>query len=121
MAQRSEPRTSQGRLYARADCIRSRALVNIATMYSGSSDSPPTISVLETITSFRKWVMENPVAAALLVGCIATLVYYFGFYQVFTNGSKTTARWAMEGWNSENDLEHGWLILPAALVVVWLH
>jgi exosortase len=30
-------------------------------------------------------------------------------------------RWTHEAWNPENDLEHGWLILPGAIVVAWLH
>src|SRR5688500_7270852 len=89
-----------------------------------SPDSPVSndaISLPEAAMRFAKWVTTNPMAAALLAGCVATLVYFFCFFKVFTNGALTAADWATDAWNSENDLEHGWLILPAALVVIWLH
>jgi exosortase len=77
--------------------------------------------VLEGFQAVRAWCARSPAQAALLAGCFAVLVYFFGFYKVFTNGALTTARWAYEAWNAENDLQHGPLILPGALVVAWMH
>jgi exosortase len=48
-------------------------------------------------------------------------VYYFGFYGYAMGGSMPTAQWAAESWNEGNDLEHGFLIFPAAIVVAWMH
>src|SRR5687767_7255505 len=98
-----------------------RSLIKSATMSPETPVSNDAISVPEAATRFAKWATANPVAAALLTSCVATVVYFFCFYKVFTNGALTAAQWATDAWNSENDLEHGWLILPAALVVVWLH
>jgi exosortase len=61
------------------------------------------------------------VQAVLFAGVIAVLVYFFGFYKVFLNGNESPAIWTARSWNSENDLEHGFLILPAAFFIVWYH
>ena len=52
---------------------------------------------------------------------LGVIVYYFGLFHVFHNGLESTARWAWTTWNAENDLEHGPLIVPAALFIVWYH
>jgi exosortase len=61
------------------------------------------------------------VHALLIAGVLSVLVYFFGFYNVFMNGRESTALWTMRSWNAENDLEHGFLIFPAAVVILWLH
>jgi len=55
---------------------------------------------------------------ALLTG---SLLYFFWFYRVFNLGSWSTMQWASRAWNSENDLEYGWAILPVALGIAWYH
>lgn len=56
-----------------------------------------------------------------MAGSLGALVYFFGFFKVFTNGALTTARWAAEAWNAENNQEHGFLILPISLFLAWFH
>ncbi len=68
-----------------------------------------------------EWCRREPLAALLTAVLFAGLIYFFGFYRVFQNGAESTAVWAWKAWNAENDLEHGWLILPAALFIVWWH
>lgn len=70
---------------------------------------------------FVSWVRREPVQALLAGLVLAALTYFFGFYHVFFNGNQSTADWAWRSWNIENDLEYGALILPASLVIVWLH
>ena len=84
-----------------------------------SPPPPPTFG--EEMTRLGRWCRANPAPAALLLGVLGTLVYFFAFHKIFTNGALTTWRWAYEAWNEGNDLEHGPLILPAAIVVAWLH
>lgn len=83
-----------------------------------SPSSPP---FGEEMARFGRWCREHPAEAALLAALLGTLTYFFAFHGIFNNGLKTTLRWAYEGWNEENDLQHGSLILPAALVVAWMH
>ncbi len=60
-------------------------------------------------------------AAALLVASLGTLVWFFCGYKPFLpHDPHSTWRWAREAWNEANDLEHGPLILPGAIVVAWL-
>ncbi len=67
------------------------------------------------------WCRREPITALLAGACLAALVYFFGFHPTFLNGTKTTARWAWEAWNPENNQEHSALVLPIALFLVWFH
>lgn len=67
------------------------------------------------------WCRREPLGALVVAGILATLIYFFGFHRVFLNGMQSTAEWAFAAWNSENDLEHGWVIFPAALFIAWWH
>jgi exosortase len=68
-----------------------------------------------------EWCRREPIAAVLIVACLAALVYFFGFHPTFLNGTKSTAVWAWEAWNPENNQEHSALVLPIALFLVWYH
>lgn len=67
------------------------------------------------------WCRREPGAALLAFACLAVLVYFFGFFKMFINGSTSTAVWAWEAWNPENNQEHSTLVLPIALFLVWYH
>lgn len=81
----------------------------------------PPLEFGEALTRFRRWCGANIGAAALLAACGGVLVYFFGFFKVFTNGLQTTARWAWEAWNPENNQEHSVFILPIAAYLIWHH
>ncbi len=83
--------------------------------------SPEQTSFSDLWAGFVSWVRREPVQALLAAVLLAALTYFFGFYQVFINGLQSAAVWAWRSWNSENDLEYGGLILPAALVIAWTH
>jgi exosortase len=61
------------------------------------------------------------VQAVLLAGLLGTLMWFYCGYNPLSNGAMSFFRWTHEAWNTENDLEHGWFILPGAIVVAWLH
>ncbi len=87
-----------------------------------SPSSPQTpITLSNAAAAFSRWCVQRPWDATLLFGVLGTLVYYFGFYGYAMGGHMPTAQWAMESWGTENDLEHGFLIFPAAIVVAWMH
>jgi exosortase len=86
-----------------------------------SSPADGSLSLSEALVRFGRWCRSEPLAALLLAGCVGTLIYFFGFLRIFGNGTLTTMRWAYEAWGGDNDLEHGPLILPAAMVVAWMH
>lgn len=55
----------------------------------------------------------------LLVLIAGVLVYFYGFYDVFMNGSQSTAEWAWKGWNEENDQVHCRFLVPIILFLFW--
>jgi len=57
----------------------------------------------------------------LILGVIATLIWFYLGYAPLSGGTKSFGKWAQEAWGKENDLEHGPLIIPGALIVAWLH
>jgi exosortase len=65
------------------------------------------------------WVRRDPLAAFLLLASLGVLVYFFGFYKVFVNGTEATAEWAWRGWNEENDQSHCWLLPPIIAFIFW--
>jgi exosortase/archaeosortase family protein len=87
------------------------------------SSSPPVSAptLREAFTGLGRWCSREPLDALLLIGVVAVLVYFFGFYTPFMNGHESTAVWTWRSWKAENDLEHGWLIFPAALFLLWYH
>lgn len=84
------------------------------------SPAPP-LSVGESFARFGAWCRREPLSALLLTGVVGVLVYFFGFFKVFVNGVQSTYVWGWDAWNEGNDLEHGSLILPGAILVVWMH
>ena len=81
----------------------------------------PTMTWRDVLRRAVDWMRGEPIQALLMAGLLATVVYFFGFYKVFMNGTESPAVWTARSWNSENDLEHGFLIFPAALFIVWYH
>jgi exosortase len=56
---------------------------------------------------------------ALLAAIGGVLAYFYCFYNVFMSGHQSLGIWSIRGWNEPNDLEHGWLVFPAAAYAVW--
>jgi exosortase len=67
------------------------------------------------------WCRRHPVDALLAAAALAVLVYFFGFFKIFINGSHSTALWAWEAWNPENNQEHSVLVLPIFFFLLWYH
>src|SRR5258708_6052080 len=91
----------------------------MAQAAQSSPPAPPTFG--EEMARLGRWCRANPVPAALLTVLLGGLVYFFAVQKLFTGGSLTTWVWAYQAWNEGNDLEHGPGILPAAIVVAWMH
>lgn len=75
----------------------------------------------EVLSRFGKWCATNPAAAALLATSFGTVVYFLCFFYGFRNGEETAALWASRAWNSENNQEHSWGVLPIAIWLIWHH
>src|ERR1700730_10390411 len=67
----------------------------------------------------RDWTKRDPLAAALLLTIIATLVYFFGFVKLFMNGNLSTWIWAWQAWNPETNYEHAKIIPLITVFLVW--
>ena len=81
----------------------------------------PPIEPEEAFVRFGKWCAARPLAAALLLGCVGAVVYFLGFVTAFRVGTRSAMHWASEAWNSENNQEHSWFILPIVAWLVWYH
>jgi len=90
-------------------------------MSSAQALSPTPISFGEMCARLGGWLRREPLQALLLVLSAAVLVYFYGYYSIFTNGTQTTAHWAWSGWNEENDQEHCRFILPLIAFLLWYH
>jgi exosortase len=67
------------------------------------------------------WCRREPVALLLIVACLGALVYFFGFFKIFINGTTSAAVWSWQAWNPENNQEHSALVLPISLLIIWFH
>jgi exosortase len=92
-----------------------------APAQTSPSTSASTPGVLEAFRRLGNWCARNPVPTALLIGIMGTIIWFYCGYKPLSKGHSSIFRWAHEAWNTENDLEHGWLIFPGAVVVAWLH
>jgi exosortase len=79
------------------------------------------LSLSEAWGKFVAWARREPLSLLLLLACLGTVAYFFGFFHVFTQGTKTVAKWAWEAWNPENNQEHSRFILPISVFIVWYH
>lgn len=69
--------------------------------------------------SFPEWLQRHPVEAMLLGAIAATLVYFFGFVPLFTNGRLSAWVWGWQAWNPETNYEHAKLIPLIVVFLVW--
>src|SRR6185295_16279529 len=90
-------------------------------MAEPAQNPPKSPTFGEEMARFGRWCRENVPEAALLAGLIGTLVYFFVFHKLFMIRTQSALVWAAKAWDETNDLEHGWLIMPAAIVIAWLH
>jgi exosortase len=71
--------------------------------------------------TFGRWVAANPVSAVLLFTAIATIIYFFGFLQLFANASQSIWRWAWLRFLPQYNQEHSKLIPLIVLFLGWYH
>lgn len=91
------------------------------SMTSVPTEEAEPLTASGALLQARTAVRRDPAAAVLLAVLSVGLIYFFGFHRVFQNGVQSTMVWATKAWNTENDLQHGWAILPAAILVAWYH
>lgn len=75
---------------------------------------------IDLLDDLATWARREPLGALLLALCIGLLVYFFGCYQVFMNGTQSAVEWTYKGWNEENDQVHCWGIAPTMLILLGL-
>jgi exosortase len=69
---------------------------------------------------FVGWCRRNPLQLLLLVATLAVVAYFYFGVKAFLSLSQTAAQWMASGWNSENDQQHCWAILPVSIFLVLL-
>ena len=87
-----------------------------------SAHTFPTDLSLGTLSKLLvDYVRKNPLQAALFVGLLAVFVYFYGYVPLWSGGTQSTSSWAWSAWNPEGNQEHGKLVVPAVLFLVWYH
>ncbi|MCE9611755.1 MAG: exosortase/archaeosortase family protein [Chthoniobacter sp.] len=81
----------------------------------------PPLEFGDMCSLFGKWCRANVASAVLLASSFGLLVYFYGYYYAFHNGTQSTALWASLAWNSENNQEHSWFVLPISIGLLWYH
>jgi exosortase len=71
--------------------------------------------------TFVNWMRRNPLSAFLLATFIATIIYFFGFVNLFANRSQAVWPWAWMRFLSQYNQEHSKLIPLIILFLVWYH
>jgi exosortase len=85
---------------------------------STASILPPPVAD-DTSGGFVAWIRRDPMGALLLALTAGVLIYFFGFYKVFMNGTQSTGVWAWKGWNDENDQVHCRFLVPIIGYLLW--
>jgi exosortase len=75
----------------------------------------------EALRRFGAWCAADPVQAGLLLASLGTLIWFYTGYTPLDFGQTSFWGWTVAAFGEENDLEHGPLILPGAIIVAWLH
>ena len=81
----------------------------------------PPLPLSEAPARLLAWGRREPLAALLIASCVAALVYFFGFFKIFINGTESAAVWTWWAANAENNQEHARLVLPISIFLVWYH
>lgn len=80
----------------------------------------------DLVAQAAAWSQRNPAAAALFLALATTLIYFFGFVDLFVrgtfvSGTCSTAAWAWQAWNPAANQEHSRLVPLISLALVWYH
>jgi len=95
----------------------------------GASPEPPRRSDITSfdigdvpmlLARFARWCRQNPVDALLVTALLGVLGYFYFGLKAFMAVQQTAVQWMTSGWNSENDQEHCWGIIPVAVGLVLL-
>jgi exosortase len=99
-----------------------RAVMPQVSTTSAPATFPAPATVRDALQRTMQWASQRPLDAILLAALLGGLVYFFAIMSVVPSGEvqKSIWGWAWAAWNTENDLEHGSLILPGAIVVAWM-
>src|SRR5438477_961984 len=79
-------------------------------------NEPATPTWFDRVNDFIK---REPLSALLIATVVATLVYFFGWLHLFTEGRVSTATWAWQAWTPETNYEHAKLIPLIVLFLIW--
>jgi exosortase len=71
-------------------------------------------------SSFAEWCRRNPAVVALLAATLGVISYFYFGVKAFQSLSQSAAQWIAASWNTENDQEHCWAIIPVAILLVIL-
>ncbi len=69
---------------------------------------------------FLSWARGNPASLALLCAVFAVLGFFYYGVAAFSALTQSAASWIAGGWNSENDQQHCWAIIPISILLVLL-
>ncbi len=90
-------------------------------MSSTTAPAAPTFGFGEALSRFGRWVAAKPLQAALLLGSLATFVWFFFFVHIWRQGEQTTFTWAMNAWDHKSGEQyHGRFVPLVSVFLIWL-
>ncbi|MGC3989241.1 MAG: exosortase/archaeosortase family protein [Chthoniobacteraceae bacterium] len=81
----------------------------------------PDLTPGDLATAFRRWTREQPLQALLAFTFLGTFVYFYGILKAFFNETQTVFHWTIYSWNDEGNMQHGWLVFPIFLGLLYYH
>ncbi|HEY5892743.1 MAG TPA: exosortase/archaeosortase family protein [Chthoniobacterales bacterium] len=90
-------------------------------MADSTLNSPRDLSFGAMLRSLVDYARKNALQAVLFVALVAVFVYFYGYVPLWNGGTHSTSAWAWSAWNPEGNQEHGRLVVPAVLFLVWYH
>lgn len=89
-------------------------------MSSTTAPAAATLGPGEALTRFGRWCAARPLDAALLLGSLATFVWFFFFVKIWRGGEQTTLVWAVNAWNhATGEQYHGRFVPFVSIFLVW--
>ena len=64
--------------------------------------------------------LTAPMIAALAVSTLLLALNYLAFPEFGSFGNENSIQWLISSWNKQTDYEHGWLVVPIIVFMLYL-
>ena len=65
--------------------------------------------------------LTAPMIAALAVSTLLLALNYLAFPEFGSFGNENSIQWLISSWNKQTDYEHGWLVVPIIVCLIYTY